>query len=111
MLALPICLLNVLQMIICIWIFFDDIQCLTKLNSQSNADKLQSEAQGLRQQNFTTDYKQFKSIQKSLNKKCKDIEMSFKEKRAKMRMSLGGFAREKDKLDQLEKKISKVSIA
>ena len=37
--------------------------------------------------------------------------MSFKEKRAKMRMSLGGFAREKDKLDQIEKKISKVSIA
>ena len=90
---------------------FDDIQYLTNLNSKTHSDRLQSDTQDLRQENFTNDYKQFKSIQNLLNRKCKDIEMSFKEKRAKMRMSLGGFAREKDKLDQIEKKISKVSIA
>jgi len=90
---------------------FDDIQCLTKLNSEATSDRLQSEAQEMRHQNFTNNYKQFKSIQNSLNRKYKEIEMSFKDKRAKMRMSLGSFAREKDKLDQLEKKISKVSIA
>jgi len=90
---------------------FDDIQYLTNLNSKTHSDRLQSDTQDLRQENFTNDYKQFKSIQNLLNRKYKDIEMSFKEKRAKMRMSLGGFAREKDKLDQIEKKISKVSIA
>merc|ERR1712038_2073702 len=54
---------------------------------------------------FTKDYKDFKLFQLNLNTKRQEIEMAFKEKRARMRMSLGSFLREKGKIQEIKRKI------
>ena len=58
-----------------------------------------------RKECINRDYKEFKGIQKDLNGKRSEIEMGFKEKRARMRMSVNFFGREKEKIKQIENKV------
>ena len=45
------------------------------------------------------------SVSKDLNGKRSEIEMGLKEKRARMRMSVNFFGREKEKIKQIENKV------
>ena len=55
---------------------------------------------------FLKDYKEFKHFQLNLNSKRQELEMGFKEKKARMRMAIGSFLREKDKIEQIYKKMT-----
>ena len=70
-------------------------------NSQHQTNFLQQ----AEHERFTKDYKDFKLFQLNLNTKRQEIEMAFKEKRARMRMSLGSFLREKGKIQEIKRKI------
>ena len=63
-----------------------------------------------RQQIVQEEYKDFKKLQSELKTKATNLERMFKEKRAKLRMSLSSHSREKDKLKQFSDKISSVKL-
>ena len=93
---------------------FDDILGLTKEISspagggQAHLGNNQHQTKFLQQaehERFTKDYKDFKLFQLNLNSKRQEIEMAFKEKRARMRMTLGSFVREKGKIQETKRKL------
>ena len=95
---------------------FDDILGLTKdISSPAGAGgghghhgNKQHQTKFLQQaehERFTKDYKDFKLFQLNLNSKRQEIEMAFKEKRARMRMTLGSFVREKGKIQETKRKL------
>ena len=95
---------------------FDDILGLTKDISspagagggQGHHGNKQHQTKFLQQaehERFIKDYKDFKLFQLNINSKRQEIEMAFKEKRARMRMSLGSFLREKGKIEQIQRKL------
>ena len=55
---------------------------------------------------LTTDYREYKKFQNGLNSKRNEIEMSFKKVRARMRMSLSTFSRDREKLKTIVEKSS-----
>ena len=55
---------------------------------------------------LTTDYREYKKYQNGLNSKRNEIEMSFKKVRARMRMSLSTFSRDREKLKTIVEKSS-----
>ena len=93
---------------------FDDILGLTKeisapagggrgqLGNSQHQTKFLQQAEHER---FIKDYKDFKLFQLNLNSKRQELEMAFKEKRARMRMSLGSFVRETGKIQEIKRKL------
>ena len=63
-----------------------------------------------RQQIVQEEYKDFKKLQSELKTKATNLERMFKEKRAKLRMSLSSHSREKEKLKQFSGKISSIKL-
>ena len=94
---------------------FDDILGLSKQSSapaagggRAQLGNSQHQTKFLQQaehERFIKDYKDFKLFQLNLNSKRQELEMAFKEKRARMRMSLGSFVRETGKIQDIKRKL------
>ena len=63
-----------------------------------------------RQQIVQEEYKDIKKLQSELKTKALNLERMFKEKRAKLRMSLSSHSREKEKLKQFSDKVSSTKL-
>ena len=87
---------------------FDDILGLTSVKKSGGKTREHQTPAGppAKNERFLKDYKEFKHFQLNLNSKRQELEMGFKEKKARMRMTVGAFTREKDKIEQIYKKLT-----